>query len=83
MKQETLEEAAEKYAKGFPKSLNHLKKVVEPFKRVSFIAGFKKAEEIMYTEEEVLDLLCARNIEFNLYEGRDKVEEWFNELKKK
>jgi len=40
-------------------------------------------QERSYSEEEVLDLLCARNIEFNLYEGRDKVEEWFEQFKKK
>lgn len=42
----------------------------------------KYQQERMYSEEEVLDLLCARNIEFNLYEGRDKVEEWFNQFRK-
>jgi predicted DNA binding protein len=43
--------------------------------------GHYKQEE-SYTEEEVLDLLVARNIEFNLYEGRDKVEEWFEQFRK-
>lgn len=43
--------------------------------------GFVKQED-RYSEEEVLDLLCARNIEFNLFEGRDKVEEWFNQFRK-
>ena len=43
----------------------------------------KWQQERSYSEEEVLDLLCARNIEFNLYEGRDKVEQWFEQFKKK
>jgi hypothetical protein len=38
--------------------------------------------ERSYSEEEVLDLLCARNIEFNLIEARDKVEEWFEQFSK-
>jgi hypothetical protein len=51
-----------------------------------YIKGFNEGsawqEEKSYTEEEVLDLLCARNIEFNLFEGRNKVEEWFNQFRK-
>ena len=43
----------------------------------------KWQQERSYSEEEVLDLLCARNIEFNLYEGRDKVEQWFEQFKNK
>lgn len=54
--------------------------------RKEYIKGFNEGsawqEEKSYTEEEVLDLLCARNIEFNLFEGRDKVEEWFNQFRK-
>ena len=49
----------------------------------SFKEGAKWQAERMYSDEEVLDLLCARNIEFNLYEGRDKVEEWFEQFKNK
>lgn len=44
--------------------------------------GIRWWQDRSYTEEEVLDLLCARNIEFNLYEGRDKVEEWFEQFRK-
>jgi hypothetical protein len=82
MEKITLEKHAEKHAKGFPKCINDSKKVVEAYKRTSFISGFKKAEEVMYTEEEVLDLLCARNIELNIYEGRENIEQWFEQFKK-
>jgi hypothetical protein len=62
------------------------KKQIIDFSTNFFEKGAKwqlEQDKKMYTEEEVLDLLCARNIEFNLYQGRDKVEEWFEQFKKK
>jgi hypothetical protein len=42
----------------------------------------EEVAETMYSEEEVLDILCARSIELKLYESREKLEEWFSQLKK-
>ena len=81
-KQETLEEVADKHAKDFPKGIRDLKKVVETFKRSSFITGFKKAEEIMYTEEEVIDLLKALQIGYYIHNERVDIEKWFEQFKK-
>lgn len=77
-KQETLEEAANK-ANGYNL---YSKETKSPIFNEGFIEGAKWQQEKMYSEEEVLDLLCARNIELNLYEGRDKVEQWFEQFKK-
>ena len=79
---ETLEQSAEKHAKDFPKGIGDLKKVVETFKRSSFIAGFKKAEEIMYTEEEVLDMLKALQISKSIHNERIDIEKWFEHFRK-
>ena len=74
------QEAAEYYAHNYfdMHETNNYKALKE-----GFIAGAKWQQERSYSEEEVLDLLCARNIEFNLYEGRDEVEKWFKQFKKK
>ena len=37
----------------------------------------------MYSEEEIIDLLLARDIELNSFEGIDKAKEWFEQFKKK
>ena len=40
-------------------------------------------QERSYSEEEVIDLLLARDIELNSFGGIDKAKEWFEQLKKK
>jgi len=78
MEKETIEEAFEIFKKQYPVlknySLHNLLQVAR--------FGAKWQAEKMYTEEEVLDILCARNIELNLYESREKVEEWFKQFSK-
>ena len=78
-KQETLEEALNRFKE------EHTVLNLYPSNILQNIAEFgaKWQQERSYSEEEVLDLLCARNIEFNLYEGRDEVEKWFKQFKKK
>lgn len=83
MKQETLEELAEKHAKEFPKAINDLEKVVEAFKRSSFITGFEKAKEIMYSEEEVLDLIKARQMSLMIGISGIETQLWFDPFRKK
>ena len=52
------------------------------------LEAYKQAKEMEkqqqgYSEEEVIDLLLARDIELNSFGGIDKAKEWFEQFKKK
>jgi len=66
-KQETLEEAAEKY---YSKYINRL--------RPAFIAGARWQQERMYSEEEVLDILFSMSVD-----NPNDITEWFEQFKNK
>ena len=89
MKQETLEEAAQK---RFP--INHNLSILERMglnsaANMGFIEGAKWQAERMYSEEEVLELLkkFAPHIRYNYKElphtWSQVVKEWFEQFKKK
>ena len=76
MKQETLEEAAERYW------------VKQPYNEDAFIEGAKWQQERMYSEEEVTKLLISCKDRFggsDLYDYThdNEVKEWFEQNKKK
>ena len=74
-KKETLEEA-KKYAE-----LSYYGDEID-----AFVRGAKWQQEQdkkLYSEEEIIDLLLARDIELNSFEGIDKAKEWFEQFKKK
>ena len=76
-KQETLEEAAIKYA------TNHgMMAYVFPEKRESFIDGAKWQAERMYSEEEVYHILVEHTA-FLFAGGKSTLSEWFEQFKKK
>jgi hypothetical protein len=76
-KQETLEEAAIKYA------TNHgMMAYVFPEKRESFIDGAKWQAERMYSEEEVYHILCEHTA-FLFAGGKSTLSDWFEQFKKK
>jgi hypothetical protein len=70
-KQETLEEAAEKYENSFKES--------DGTESVDFIEGAKWQAERMYSEEEVLQLL----LRLQQTESYDNLYDWFEQNKKK
>ncbi len=71
MKQETLEEAAEKYwAK-------------QPYNQDAFEAGAKWQAERSYSEEEVLELLWKREWSYEHNMPFITVDDWFKQFKKK
>jgi hypothetical protein len=72
-KQETLEEAAENYAKQFDYA-------EDSSPQLDFIEGAKWQEERMYSEEEVKDLILKFN---NDKPGIYDASEWFEQNKKK
>ena len=74
-KQETLEEVAERFVNNFTEDENK-------FAIEDFIAGAKWQQERSYSEEEIIDLLLARDIELNSFGGIDKAKEWFKQFKK-
>jgi len=82
-KQETIEEAAEKYADFsndyIPMSFGG--KFNETTKK-DFIAGAKWQAERMYSEEEVKTICDKYHNQMCLY-GNKKAQEWFEQLKKK
>jgi len=74
-KQETLEEAAEKYAKyNFDSS--HLD--IDDH----FIAGAKWQQERMYSEEEVIDILKTLRHHSEIGNDIENIELWFEQFKK-
>jgi hypothetical protein len=77
IKQETLEEAAERltYNDNLSWENNYAKE--------SFIQGAKYQAERMYSEEEVIKILLDKNAELGLIYKTSKVVEWFEQFKKK
>ena len=80
---ETLEEAAERWVfdTNGHKWSNNDDTAGDNYN--SFIKGAKWQQERSYSEEEIIDLLLARDIELNSFEGIDKAKEWFEKYKKK
>ena len=78
MKQETLEEAAEKYANELPEPYNY---GINSDKKKGFIEGAKWQAEKMYSEEDLLSAFEAGM----MFIGEDKgsFREWFEQFKKK
>jgi len=72
MKQETLEEAAERHY------INCI-----PSDRHSFIAGASWQSKRMYSEEEVLELLWKREWSYEHSMPFITVDDWFEQFKKK
>ena len=86
-KQETLEEAAEKYARKqcddmyYNKGLTELSWGWET--SFDFINGAKWQAKRMYSEEEVIDLLQEMNDWPTIFDSRIDIKEWFKQFKKK
>jgi hypothetical protein len=88
-KQETLEEAAKKYAKSNQYDLEYYDEggyqeiEVKSFaeKLVDFTTKWQA--ERMYSEEEVIDFLQEMNDWSTTFEGRIDIREWFEQFKKK
>ena len=76
MKQETLEQAAEKYAKQFDYA-------EDSSPNIDFIEGAKWQQERNYSEEEVLELLLKMNEWPTTFVSEEEVKEWFEQFKKK
>ena len=79
MKQETLEEAAEKYAKT-------AEGIDIPYQNglyYGFVEGAKWQEERMYSEQEVLKLLLDSEEYTSRFNGRTDLKKWFEQFKKK
>ena len=76
MKQETLEQAAEKYAKQFDYA-------EDSSPNIDFIEGAKWQQERSYSEEEVLELLLKMNEWPTTFVSEEEVKEWFEQFKKK
>ena len=72
MEKETLEEAAESYAKGWASNSD----------KEAFIDGARWQQEKMYSEEEVLNILY-KHTEDLLAGKKVTLEEWFEQFKKK
>ena len=78
MKKETLEEAAEIIFPHKP----FVKVDITNKKREAFIEGYKLAQQRMYSEEEVYDILVEHTIELFKKESKT-LNEWFEKYKKK
>ena len=84
MNKETLEEAAERYADysndyvpmSFGDKFNETTKT-------DFIAGAKWQAERMYSEEEVLEILCKSHNASNTSIVANEIKKWFEPFKKK
>ncbi len=50
---------------------------------IGFIDGFEAAEEIMYSEEEVLELIWKYETRQTSMVGYGNVKKWFEQFKKK
>jgi len=85
MKQETLEEAAERYSNDWERitGLDYSEELPEEINKIDFINGAKWQEERSYSEEEVIDLLQEMNDYPTIFEGRIDIKEWFDRNKKK
>jgi tryptophan synthase alpha subunit len=81
MKNETLEEAAERYIDCFEFGIAHPRRVAKN----AFINGAKYQAERMYSEEEVIELL--QKYRYDLSSGKtanigDTTKFWFEQFKK-
>ncbi len=75
-KQETLEEAAEKYSENWEETtgLDYENTVPSEVNKLDFINGAKWQAERMYSEEDIIDLIqfLSMNKEFNEYSSVSK-----------
>lgn len=82
-KQETIEEAAEKYFDYniFCDGITDFEKEISIR---SYIAGAKWQQERMYSEEEVFNLLCKmpNYFKMTIAQQPEAIKEWFKEFKK-
>ena len=78
MKQETLEEAAERFRSNNPGTMQggNNTKILN-----AFIAGANYQAEKSYTEKEVLEILFE--LSCNSDTDKEEMEEWFEQFKKK
>jgi hypothetical protein len=84
-KQETLEEAAKKYAEKWYKSSDELSDFLIGVNSNSFKHGAKWQVERMYSEEEVLTIIKAFDKDFyqGIVERNGHTNKWFERFKKK
>ena len=75
MNKETIEEAAKEYAKQYALSTRHIS-------HIGFENGYKLAQERMYSEEEVKQIIDKTLIEYSDFQLAD-IPEWFEQFKKK
>ena len=76
MKQETLEEAARRYAESTPDN--------DPVRIFSFIAGAKYQAERMYSEKELFQIIAEILHTPALRDGSwEDISNWFEQFKKK
>jgi hypothetical protein len=86
MTNETLEEAAEKYANAWEEihpQLDWQNMTPIEASKIDFIEGAKWQAERMYSEEEVIDFLQEMNDWPTTFDGRIDIREWFEKIKKK
>ena len=76
MKQETLEEAAENYARNEPDTTLKL------ISKYSFQDGAKWQQERMYSEEEVLEILCKSHNTESTSIVANTLKNWVKQFKK-
>lgn len=85
MKKETLEEAAEKYARKQCDDMYDNESLTGASwgweTSLDFIAGAKWQAEKMYSEEEVIQLLLKMNSWPTIFDGEEDILEWFEENK--
>jgi hypothetical protein len=83
MKQETFEESVAKKLYPLNDGFQVMDIDISEELQVSFINGYKLAQERSYSEEEVLDILKELEIECVINPRRTEIREWFNKFKKK
>jgi hypothetical protein len=83
MKQETLEEVAERLFKEFQLENPIVPNSdIRPFK-LGFVKSFKYQQQRMYSEEEVLKILESHKDVLEFDKDRFNHDEWFEQFKKK
>jgi hypothetical protein len=87
-KQETLEEAAEKYVEDFDLSFyNKIEEIpIKEFGKEDFIAGAKWQQKRSYSEEDMISFATfyyTHQGKATEYWGKDLFKEWFEQFKKK
>lgn len=89
MKQETLEEAAEKYVEDFDLSFyDKIEEIpIKEFGKEDFIAGAKWQQERMYSEEDLREAFKQSKQVFIYQKDMpplfENFEQWFEQFKKK